>query len=103
MATADLNQASAIAGIGGFFVAVVGLALALGARSPTGSHTGERSSQQMSDVIAGDVKQDARVTAGDDVTQRMVRVTALPGSVHQRIRFIQPRARNAKGDGDHED
>jgi len=101
MTSVGLNQASAIAGVGGFFVAVIGLALALAGRS-TESLTPGQSHQQMSDVVAGkNVAQVSRV-ASDDVSQGMARVTARTGSVYQFVRGIQARAQSVKRNGDHD-
>lgn len=102
MVSVGLAKASTIAEVAGFFVAVIGLALALTSRHSTEQNTREHSHQQMSDVVAGkNVAQDAHV-ASDKLTQKMERVTSRSGSVHQRVRVIQARVRSPRRDGDHE-
>ena len=102
MAVVGLNQASAIAGIGAFFVAVIGLALAVAAPRPAESHKIGHTDQQMSGVVAGEhAIQEAIVTSSEDASQHMADVTAKTGSAVQRIfSIIQVRALGTKRDGD---
>ena len=97
MVSVGWSQANLIAGVAGLFVAVVGLALALEARHSTAQQGSGQIKQQMRDVHAKNVTQDAYVLSGESLSQDMAGVTARNGSVEQRIRaFTRLRARGVR-------
>lgn len=102
MASVGWNQANLIAGVAGFFVAAVGLALALAERrQPTAPQGPGHFDLRIDKARAGrDIGQEADVASGDDVSAHMARVSAREGSVLQRIRALaQPPAGRARRGG----
>ena len=103
MFTVGWNQANLIAGVAGFFVAAVGLALALtGRRQSTAPQGPGHFELRIGRATAGrDIRQEAHVAAGDDLSADMARVSARDGSVLQRIRALaRPPAGQARRGGD---
>jgi hypothetical protein len=99
MVSVGWSRANLIAGVGAFFVAVAGLALALAARQRAQM---EQMEQRMCDMKAKRVVQEAHVSPPDKVIQSMARITAR--SVYQRIRaFTQVRAHNVGREGDRDE
>jgi membrane protein implicated in regulation of membrane protease activity len=101
MASVGWSQANLIAGVAGFFVAVVGLALALSERRSAARGERGHSIQDMTDiVVGGDAAQIACISPVEDVSQNMARVTARNGHARQVIWvFGRPHARDARRRG----
>jgi hypothetical protein len=86
MLSVGWDQASLVAVVGGFFVAVAGLTLALAERRSTAQNERGQIKQQMRDVVGNAVLQEAQVSPAEDVTQSMEGVTARNAPARQRIR-----------------
>lgn len=101
MASVGWTQASLVAGVAGFFVAVAGLILAIAPRKPASLHERRQAIQQMRNVSAASAHQDAQVLPGENITQSMESITVR--DARQRIRpsprpIDDPAA--PEGDGD---
>jgi hypothetical protein len=99
MMTVGWNQASLIAGVVGFFVAAIGLAVPLAGRSPKSPEKHVQFKQVMRDVKGAAVGQEAEVTPGYDGSQEMTHVRSSDGAVRQRIRLMQTHVRDRRGVG----
>jgi hypothetical protein len=101
MLSVGWSQASLIAEVAGFFVAVAGLALALAARHSTPSEKPGRSKQQMRNVVSGaNVLQEAHVSSGESVAQDMKEIRSRR-SVRQSIgSFSRPHDRRTQRESD---
>ena len=99
MISVGLRQASLIAEIAGFFVALVGLALALATRHSPSPREGERDELKMSHVVSGGkVVQHADAPPWKSLSLLMAHVTARNG-IYQGKSVVRPRARRARRKG----
>lgn len=90
MASAGWSQANLIAGVAGFFVAAIGLALALAERHQASAprERGHIELRMRGAVADRDIVQEGHVASEQNVSAHINRVSARNGSVVQRIRGL---------------